>query len=57
METNAPGVAPEQSMVAEFSFWANDRAEVRRSNRIAHSSLGPKELVIVILTSLKIKLK
>ena len=43
IEVNAPGVAPEQSMVAEFSSWANDRMEAGRSNRIAHSSLGPKE--------------
>ena len=52
-EVNAPGVAPEQSMAAEFSVWANDRAEVRKSNRKTHNGLGPKEVVIVILTPLE----
>jgi len=42
IEVNAPGVAPEQSMVAVFSVWANDTLESRSSNRQS-SSLGPQK--------------
>src|SRR6185437_11567929 len=48
IEVKAPGVAPEQSMAAEFSVWANDRVEVERSNRRAHNTLGPKERSFMI---------
>jgi hypothetical protein len=51
-EVNAPGVAPEQSMTAEFSVWAKDRVQVRRSNKKAHNTLGPKERSLMSVSSL-----
>jgi hypothetical protein len=49
----APGVTPEQSTTA---LPAKAKLE-RRSNEQANSNLYPEQLVIVILTRLKLKLK
>jgi hypothetical protein len=38
-------------MAAEFSVWANDKAGVKRSNKKAHNSLGPKERSLMIVSS------